>query len=147
VNRVLVLIHLAAAIVWLGGMFFAHVCLRPAVAAQLPPPQRLALLAEVLRRFFVAVGMALVLLWGSGLLRYAQVGAATPWNWHVMAGIATVMTLLFGLIVVRFRRRLVVAVAAQDWPAAGAAMKGIGHLVLVNLVLGFVTVAVAVIGA
>jgi uncharacterized membrane protein len=147
VSQILVLVHLAAVIVWLGGMFFAHVCLRPAVAAQLPPPQRLALLAEVLRRFFVAVGIALVLLWGSGLLRYAQVGAATPWSWHVMAGIATVMTLLFALIVVRFRRRLVVAVAAQDWPAAAAAMKGIGHLVLVNLVLGFTTLAVAVIGA
>ncbi len=146
-NRVLVLVHLAAVIVWLGGMFFAQVCLRPAVAAQLPPPQRLPLLTAVLARFFVAVGFALLLLWGSGLLRYAQVGAATPWNWNLMAGIATVMTLLFGRIVVRFRRRLVVAVAAQDWPAAAAAMKGIGHLVLVNLVLGFVTLAVAVLGA
>lgn len=133
-------------IVWLGGMFFAHVCLRPAVAAQLPPPQRLPLLAAVLARFFVAVGFALLLLWGSGLLRYTQIGAAAPWSWNLMAGIATVMTLLFGRIVVRFRPRLVVAVAAQDWPAAAAAMKGIGHLVLVNLVLGFVTLAIAVLG-
>lgn len=145
-NRLLVLIHLLAVIVWIGGMFFAHVCLRPVAAAQLPPPQRLPLLAAVLGRFFVAVGWALVLLWGSGLARFAQVGAAIPWNWHAMVGIATVMTAILGVIVFRFHRRMVAAVAAQDWPTAGAAMNTIRKLVLVNLVLGFVTVAIAILG-
>ena len=146
-NHLLVLIHLLAVIVWVGGMFFAHVCLRPVAAAQLPPPQRLPLLAAVLGRFFAVVGWALLLLWGSGLVRFAQVGAAIPWNWHAMVGIATAMTVILGLIVFRFHRPMVAAVAAQDWPGAGAAMNVIRKLVLTNLVLGFATVAVAVLGA
>ena len=146
-SRLLVLIHLLAVIVWIGGMFFAHVCLRPVAAAQLPPPQRLPLLAAVLGRFFVAVGWALVLLWGSGLARFAQVGAAIPWNWHAMVGIATLMTAILGVIVFRFHRAMVAAVAAQDWPGAGAAMNAIRKLVLTNLLLGFITVAIAILGA
>lgn len=146
-NRILVLLHLAAVIVWLGGMFFAHVCLRPVAAAQLQPPQRLPLLAAVLGRFFAAVGWALVLLWGSGLLRLAQAGGTGPWSWHAMAGIAAAMTAIFVWIVARHHRPMRAAVARQDWPAAGTAMNSIRPLVLLNLVLGFVVVAVAVLGA
>ena len=145
-NRVLVLLHLAAVIVWIGGMFFAHVCLRPVLATQLPPAQRLPLLAAVLGRFFTVVGLALVLLWGSGLLRFAQVGAAIPGNWYFMAGLGMAMTALFGLIALRFHHRLLEAVAAQDWKAAGEAMNTIRVLVQTNLFLGFATVAVAVLG-
>jgi uncharacterized membrane protein len=146
-NRVFVLIHLAAVIVWIGGMFFAHFCLRPVAAAQLLLPQRLPLLAAVLGRFFTLVGWALLLLWGSGLARISQAGAAIPINWYVMAGIAAVMTTVFGLIALRFHSRMLAAVEAQDWPAAGAAMNSIRQLVLVNLVLGLVTVAVAILGS
>jgi uncharacterized membrane protein len=115
-------------------------------AAQLAPPQRLPLLAAVLGRFFVVVGWALVLLWGSGLIRFAQVGAAIPANWLAMAGIAAVMTAILALIVFRFHRTMVAAVAASDWPQAGAAMNTIRQLVLTNLLLGVLTVAVAVLG-
>lgn len=145
-NRFIVLIHLLAVIVWVGGMFFAHVCLRPVAAAQLPPPQRLPLLVAVLGRFFAAVGVALLLLWGSGLVRFAQVGAAIPAHWHAMLGLGSVMTVIFAVIVLRFYRRLRAAVAAQDWPQAGKAMNSIRLLVLVNLILGFATVAVAMLG-
>ncbi|MCF8178634.1 MAG: hypothetical protein K9J74_09005 [Sulfuritalea sp.] len=145
-TRVLVLLHLLAVIVWIGGMFFAHVCLRPVAAAQLPPPQRLPLLAAVLGRFFAAVGVALVMLWGSGLARFAQAGAAIPASWHAMLGIGGVMTLIFGIIVFRFHHRMRAGVAAQDWPAAGAAMNVIRQLVLTNLVLGFLVVTIAVLG-
>jgi uncharacterized membrane protein len=64
-----------------------------------------------------------------------------------MAGIAAVMTAIFGVIALRFHARMVAAVAAQDWPAAGTAMNSIRRLVLVNLALGLVTVAVAVLGS
>jgi len=145
-TRLLVLLHLVAVIVWVGGMFFAHYCLRPVAASQLQPPQRLPLLAAVLGRFFVFVGMSLALLWGTGIARFAQVGAAIPGNWHAMAGIALVMTIIFLLIVFRFHRRVQDAVGIQDWPAAGKAMNTIRVLVHSNLALGFVTVAVAVLG-
>jgi LPXTG-motif cell wall-anchored protein len=97
VHSVLVLIHLSAAIVWIGGMFFAHFCLRPVAATQLQPPQRLPLLAAVLGRFFMFVGLALLLLWGSGLIRFAQVGAAIPANWFAMMGLALIALGLAGL--------------------------------------------------
>jgi uncharacterized membrane protein len=146
-NRLLILFHLLAVIVCIGGMFFAHVCLRPVAAAQLPPPQRLPLLAAVLGRFFTVVGWALVLLWGSGIIRFAQVGAAVPASWMAMAGIAALMTVILALIVFRFHRAMLAAVAASDWPKAGAAMNTIRQLVLTNLLLGVLTVAVAVLGA
>lgn len=146
-NRVLVLLHLAAVIVWIGGMFFAHVCLRPVAAAQLQPPQRLPLLAAVLGRFFVVVGAALVLLWGSGLVRFAQVGAAIPLHWHAMLGLGSAMTAIFGLIVLRHHRQMLSALSGGDLPAAAKAMNSIRQLVLANLILGFLTLAVAVLGS
>lgn len=148
-TRVLVLLHLLAVIVWIGGMFFAHVCLRPVAVAQLPPPQRLPLLAAVLGRFFVVVGWALVLLWGSDIIRFAQVGAAVPASWMAMAGIAALMTVILALIMFRFHRAMAaaVAVAASDWPQAAAAMNTIRQLVLTNPLLGVLTVVVAVLGA
>ena len=41
-NRLLLLLHILAVVVWIGGMFFAHYCLRPAAAEKLSPEQRLA---------------------------------------------------------------------------------------------------------
>ncbi|NTV95532.1 MAG: hypothetical protein HGA75_08965, partial [Thiobacillus sp.] len=41
--KLLYLSHVLATVVWVGGMFFAHQCLRPVVLAQLEPPQRLRL--------------------------------------------------------------------------------------------------------
>lgn len=46
------LIHLLAAIVWVGGMFFAYMVLRPAAVEVLEPPARLRLWNVVFRRFF-----------------------------------------------------------------------------------------------
>ena len=46
------LIHHLAALIWVGGMFFAYVALRPAAMEVLDPPQRLRLWDAVFRRFF-----------------------------------------------------------------------------------------------
>jgi len=56
------------------------------------------------------------------------------------------MMLIYLLIILRYYPRLTAAVAAQTWPAGGAAMDLIRKLVLVNLVLGVVTIAIAVTG-
>ncbi|MCX7168828.1 MAG: hypothetical protein NTY41_00670, partial [Proteobacteria bacterium] len=58
----LLFLHLISVTVWVGGMFFAYVCLRPVVAAQLQPPQRLPLWAAVFARFFPWVWLAVVLI-------------------------------------------------------------------------------------
>jgi len=145
-RNLLVLIHLLAVVVWVGGMFFAHYCLRPVAAVQLPPPQRLPLMQAVLGRFFSIVTVALLALWGSGIVRLAQTGAGSPWNWHAMTTVGLAMTVIFGVIALRFYPRLRAAVAAQDWPAGGAALNRIRVLVMTNLILGAVALALAVLG-
>ena len=141
-----ILLHLLGVIVWIGGMFFAHFCMRPAVLA-LPPPQRLALMGDALGRFFAWVLAALALIWASGLALMLAAGfAAAPRSWHAMMGVALVMTVIFAVI--RFVRypRLRAGVAGSDWPAAAAALNGIRLLVTVNLGLGVLTVAIATLG-
>ena len=146
-RAILLLLHLSGVIVWVGGMFFAHFCLRPVAASQLPPPQRLPLLAAVLGRFFTVVAASIVAILASG---FASMGAAgfgqAPIHWHVMAGIGLAMAAIFGVIYFRHFPRLKAGVAAQDWPAAGAAMNRIRILVATNLLLGALTVAVATLG-
>jgi len=145
-RELLVFLHLIAVVVWVGGMVFAHACLRPAALA-LPPPQRLPLMADALGRFFALVIGALVLLWASGLARLAATGfTAAPPSWHAMLALAAVMTAIFAIIRWRHYAALRARVAAGDWPAAAAALGSIRRLVVVNLVLGMLTIAVATIG-
>jgi uncharacterized membrane protein len=146
-HALLVFIHLAGVIVWVGGMFFAHFCLRPVAAAQLPPPQRLPLLAGVLGRFFPAVAIAVVAILGSGLALMLGAGfARAPLHWHLMMTIGLAMAAIFAVIYLSLFRRLRAGVAATDWPAAGAAMNRIRQLVALNLALGALTVTVATLG-
>ena len=50
-------LHILCIVVWVGGMFFALVVLRPSLAA-LEPAQRIALHNRVFRRFFWSFGMS-----------------------------------------------------------------------------------------
>lgn len=147
-HTVLLFLHLAGVIVWVGGMFFAYFCLRPVVAEQLPPAQRLALMAAVLGRFFRVVGLAVVVIVFSGFARMGAVGFAQgPGQWHAMAGLGLLMAAIFAVIYLALFPKLQAAVAAQDWPAAGASLNSIRRLVAGNLLLGALTVAVATLGA
>ena len=140
-------LHIVAVTVWVGGMFFALCCLRPAAMQLLEPPQRLPLLHAALGRFFPYVTVAVALILASGLFMMARVGFAdAPKGWHLMMTSGIVMMLIFGHIYGAGYRRLGRAVKAADWPAAGAAMNSIRRLVLINLVLGVLTIAFATLG-
>ncbi len=143
----LVFLHILGVTIWVGGMFFAHVCLRPA-AASLEPQVRLPLLHAVLGRFFrwVALIVAVVLI--SGIAMMLHVGFANaPKGWHWMMTSGIVMMLIFGHIYGAGYRRLTRAVAAADWAAGAVAMNGIRRLVGINLLLGLLTIAFATLGA
>ncbi len=143
----LIFLHLAGIIVWIGGMSFAHFCLRPVAAELLPPPQRLPLLAGVLGRFFTLVAGAIVLIVASGFLLILGPGfAAAPLHWHLMMGTGLLMSGIFVFIFTRPYDQLRQAVAAQDWPQGGAAMNRIRQLVAFNLALGTLTLAIATLG-
>ena len=89
--------HILGAVVWVGGMFFAYVVLRPA-AGTLEPPARLALWRGVLGRFFPWVWASIValLLSGYGMLFLALGGfAGAGVHVHVMNLTGLVMMALF----------------------------------------------------
>ena len=140
-------LHLLGVVVWVGGMFFAHMALRPAAQA-LPPPQRLPLLAAALSRFVAWTAAAILLLVASGIAMIVLLGgmSAVGVYVHVMIGLGLVMILIYGHLVASPLKRLRAAVAASDWPGAGAAMTMARRLVGINLVLGLVTITVAVLG-
>ncbi|HCH57240.1 MAG TPA: hypothetical protein DEV64_09140, partial [Rhodospirillaceae bacterium] len=54
-------LHLLAALVWVGGMFFAIMVLRLA-AGELEPPVRVPLWGRVFSKFFPWVWMAVIVL-------------------------------------------------------------------------------------
>jgi uncharacterized membrane protein len=134
-------LHLAAAIVWLGGMALVILALRPVVIAQMAPPERLALMSEVLSRFFAMVwgSIALIMATGFWMLSMADMKLA-PKGWHAMSGLGLLMCLIFAHIWFAPFRRLKSAVATSDWPAAGKALGQIHPLVLTNFALGWLAV-------
>ena len=134
-------LHLAAGIVWLGGMTLLLWAVRPAAIALLPAEQRLTLLHRVLSRFFVLVWIAIAVLLASGgwMFTTADMKLA-PRGWHAMAGLGTLMCVIFAHLYFAPFRRLSRAVHVKDWPAAGKALKQIHPLVLINFALGWAAV-------
>jgi uncharacterized membrane protein len=136
--------HLAAAIVWMGGMVFMVAALRAPAHALLQPPQRLPLMAAVLSRFLLIAGVSVAVLLATGLALMLSGGAGVPPGWKAMAGIGVVMMLIYGHIVAAPLRGLKRAVAAQDWPAGGKRMAQITLLAKINLALGWIAIAAVV---
>lgn len=144
---ILLFLHVMAAVVWVGGMFFAYLCLRPVAGQVLEPPSRLRLWHGVFDRFFRWVWLALVLILLSGGAMMANVGmASAPPNWHLMAGIGVVMAAIFVFVFFGPYPVLRRAVEAGEWPVAGPALNRIRRAVGINLALGLINVAVATLG-
>jgi uncharacterized membrane protein len=145
--RIALWLHLLGTVVWVGGMFFAHVALRPA-ALQLPPPVRLALMAATLGTFFRWVAAAVVAIIVSGFLMIAWMGgfAGLAAHIHAMTALGLVMASVFGYIISVPYPRMRTAIAAGALPAAGEALVQIRRLVGFNLVVGLVTITVAILG-
>ena len=141
-------LHVIGVVIWVGGMFFAYMTLRPAAAALLEPPQRLPLWQATLSRFFTWVWVAVGLIVVSSIWMLISLGGmkAVGAYVHIMLGIGLAMMLIFAHVFFAPYRRLTRAVQAKDWPAGGAALAQIRKLVGLNLILGLVTVAVAILG-
>jgi uncharacterized membrane protein len=138
-------LHLAAAIAWLGGISFMLFALRPAAAEQLAPPQRLPLIVQVLRRFFVGVWVSVAILLLTGLAMLLAVGMKNaPTGWHLMFGLGLVMFALFGHLYFGPFRRLKLAVSASDWPEGGRRVGQIATLAMANLALGALAIAAVI---
>ncbi|MFC6671746.1 CopD family protein [Marinobacterium aestuariivivens] len=141
-------LHLLAAVIWVGGMFLAYVCLRPVAASLLEPPLRLPLWSALFGRFFPWVWAAVVLLLVTGHWMIALFGgfAAVGLHVHIMLATGYLMIALFLHLYFAPFQRLKRAVAASEWPVAGIQLNQIRRIVGINLILGLVTIANAVAG-
>ena len=138
------ILHVFSAVVWVGGMFFAHQVLRPSAAALEPGP-RLLLWSRVLGRFFSWVIAAIVLLLVSGYaLIFGVYGGFGRVGVHVnlMQGLGILMMLLFFHLYFAPWRRFRIAVGREDWAEGGRQLGQIRMIVTINLVLGLIVVAI-----
>lgn len=142
---VAVALHLVSAVIWVGGMFFAYMALRPA-ASLLEPAQRLPLWTETFARFFPWVWIAVILLPVTGYLMaqvlFGGIGNARM-EIHLMQGLGWVMILLYMHVFFAPFRRMKRALAARDLPAAGKSLNQIRMIVGINLLLGLAVVIIA----
>ncbi|MDM8349252.1 CopD family protein [Pseudomonas sp. sp1636] len=139
-------LHLLAALVWVGGMFFAWMILRPAAVSALEAPARLKLWLEVFQRFFYWVWAAVIVLpiTGVGMLNLRFSGFETaPRYVHIMIGLYIAMLALFLRVQALQLPELRRAVAAADWPNGGAVLGRIRRLVGINLILGLLLISIA----
>ncbi|MCE2482639.1 MAG: CopD family protein [Alphaproteobacteria bacterium] len=143
-------LHVLAAVIWIGGMFFAYMVLRPAVAGIEAPPERLRLWGRVLERFFRWVWGAVVVLPASGYwLVFDEFGGlgAVGIDTHIMQGVGLLMILIFLHLYFAPYRRFGRALAAEDLAAAAAALGRIRTVVAINLALGLALAAIGATGA
>ncbi|MGA7751017.1 MAG: CopD family protein [Gallionella sp.] len=143
------LIHLLAALIWVGGMFFAYVALRPAAVEVLEPPQRLRLWDAVFRRFFHWVWGTVAILLVSGFYMIFLYGGffSAPRHVHVMLAVGLAMMVIYGYVFFACYVPLNLLVAKQRWKEAGDMLGKIRKLIALNLTLGLLTVCVDVMGA
>lgn len=141
-----IVLHLLPAVIWVGGMFFAYMALRPVAASQLEPPARLSLWVGVFNRFFPWVFASIALILASGFwIVYAVFGgfAATGLYVHVMLVLGILMMLIFFHVFFAPFKRLKQSVAQEDWPNGGRQLAQIRIMIGINLLLGLLTIAVA----
>jgi uncharacterized membrane protein len=137
-------LHVLSFVIWVGGMFFAHNALRPVVNVLLQPPQRLALMSQVLSRFTAWVWLAIILLWITGIWLILLYGgmAKVQLSIHIMLLLATIMTIIFLYLYFVPLRSLKQAVANNDLKSAANYLTKIRWIIFTNLSLGLLTIII-----
>jgi uncharacterized membrane protein len=136
--------HILGAVVWVGGMFAAYVCLRPAAGA-LDGPARLTLWRNFFAKFFPWVWVSVLLLLASGywmLLTSFGGFANAPLYINLMQTFGLVMVALFVWLFhgpwLKFKR----AVDAKDYASAGILLNRIRQIIMINMPLGLLVVII-----
>lgn len=143
-TALLLTLHILGAVVWVGGMFAAYVCLRPA-AGSLDGPARLTLWRNFFAKFFIWVWVAVLLLLVTGY--WMMIGTfggfkGAPLYINLMQTLGLLMVALFvGLFHgpwLKFKR----AVDAKDYATAGIQLNRIRQIIMINMPLGLLVVAI-----
>lgn len=142
---VAITLHVLAAVIWVGGMFFAYVALRPSAAEVLEPPLRLTLWVKVFSRFFPWVWASVITLFGTGYWMvmhvfggFSQVGIYV----HIMHLLGIAMLLIYLHLYFAPYKRLRQFVAENNFPDAGKKLAQIRILIAINLGLGLLILIV-----
>ena len=142
------IVHMLAAVIWVGGMFFAYMVLRRAARA-IDAHVRLDLWGQVFRQFFPWVWASIValLLSGYGMLFLGLGGFGRAGvHVHLMQAIGLLMIALFLHLYFAPWPRLRRALAGADYKAATVQLTQIRRLVAINLALGLITAAIGASG-
>ncbi len=133
-------LHLLAAVIWIGGMFFSLLALRPAARA-LDPATRFGLWVRTFGRFFPWVWAAVVTLLVTGYwmaLFYLGGMASVGLYVHLMSGVGILMMALFAHLYAVPYRRLKRAVENTDLQDAARQANQVRLFMTANLILGLI---------
>jgi uncharacterized membrane protein len=137
-------LHALSAVVWVGGMAFAYLFVRPAAGA-LEGPQRQTLWRGTFARFFPVVWATVVLLLATGyyliFVTYGGFGGVGV-HVHIMHLLGLVMMAIFAHVFFAPWRRFARAVDAGDRETAARNIEQIRKFVAINLMLGLLVVAI-----
>lgn len=139
-------LHLLAAALWVGGMFFAYIALRPVAASLLEPPIRLELWHQVFKRFFVWVWAFVLILGLSGyyliffrFLGFANVGPSV----HIMQLTGWCMFLVYSYLYFSPYKKFKIYLSETKLPQAAECLNVIRKGIAINLSLGLITLFIA----
>ena len=141
-------LHLLSIIIWVGGMFFAYMILRPVAASELDPPVRLKLWRGIFSRFFPWVWAAIVIAPLTGIILVAPYGgfSTAPLHIHIMTTLGFIMIMIFLHVYFAPFKLLKRRLDEQDIPGAAKQLNTIRILVGANTLIGIITVIAATAG-
>ncbi|OUD12951.1 hypothetical protein TPSD3_12255 [Thioflexithrix psekupsensis] len=140
--------HLIFSLIWVGGMFFAYMALRPAAAKLLEPEWRQTLWLGVFSRFFfwVWLSIGLILLSGLWLIRHYGGMGEVKIHVHIMFTLGLVMMVLFLHLFFSPYRKFKQSVLAKNWALGGKYLNQIRWIIATNLTLGLLIILMTVFG-
>lgn len=141
-------LHVLSVVIWVGGMFFAYMILRPVAASELEPPARLNLWRQIFSRFFPWVWASIVLVPVSGIMLTTPYGGfgQSPLYIHIMTILGVIMIMIFLHVFFAPFKRIKRKLDDNDIPGAAKQLNQIRILVGGNTLIGFITIIIATAG-
>ena len=139
-------LHVLSAVIWVGGMFFAYMALRPVAASVLDPPQRLTLWSKTLMRFFIWVWLAILIIPFTGywmIFSGFNGFAGVAWYVHIMQALVIIMILIFLHVFFAPYKRLRKALKEENYQVASDNLGQIRRFIGINLIIGILTIITA----
>lgn len=139
-------LHVIAAMIWVGGMFFAYMAMRPAAAQVLQPPERLTLWVQTFKLFFLWVWISIFVLLSTGYWMIFSVFGGmnnVGMHIHIMHGAGLIMVFIYLHVFFAPYRRLRHAVIIKDYPEGAIQLAQIRKMVGLNLLIGLAITTIA----